>query len=135
MAQAIDKQQIESILKYDDEQRAKYFVKEAVANQQIWILKDEHGCVMLTTEDEDCIPVWPNEAFAAAWISQEWQDCQTEAISLSKWFSRWSHGLADDGLAIVVFPNQDEQGLVFYPDELEDALKTQQKKQAQQGTK
>lgn len=129
MAQAIDKNQIESILKYDDEQRAKYFLKEVVENHQIWILKDEHGCVMLTTEDEDCIPVWPNEEFAAAWITQEWQHCQAEAIPLNKWFSRWSHGLADDELAIVVFPNQDDQGLVFYPDELEDALKTQQKNQ------
>ena len=128
MASAIDNQQIESILKYDDEQRAKYFLKEVVANQQIWILKDEHGCVMLTTEDEDCIPVWPNEEFASAWITQEWQECQTEAISLNKWFSRWSHGLADDELAIVVFPNQDDRGLVFYPDELEDELKKQQKK-------
>ena len=135
MSQAIDQNQIESILKYDDEQRAKYFLKEVVANQQIWILMDEHGCVMLTTEDEDCIPVWPNEAFASAWITDEWQDCQTEAISLNKWFSRWSHGLADDELAIVVFPNQDDQGLVFYPDELEDELKTQQTKQTKQGSK
>ncbi|MEW6991897.1 DUF2750 domain-containing protein [Colwelliaceae bacterium 6441] len=128
MTQAVDKNQLNTILTYDDEQRASYFLKEVVNNNELWILKDEHGCVMLTTDDEDCVPVWPNEAFAQAWITQEWQECVAEAISLNKWFSRWSQGLADDELALVVFPSENNQGLVFYPDELETELKNQQKK-------
>ncbi|MGB1201105.1 DUF2750 domain-containing protein [Cognaticolwellia aestuarii] len=110
----------------DDAQRAVYFVNETVTQNQLWILTDEHGCVMLNTEDEDCVPVWPNEEFAQAWATEQWQDCRPEAISLNKWFSRWTHGLADDELAIVVFPSQDEQGLVYYPDELEHELKQKQ---------
>ena len=82
--------------------------------------------IMLNTEDEDCVPVWPNEEFAQAWATDQWQECRPEAISLNKWFSRWTHGLADDELAIVVFPSQDEQGLVYYPDELEHELKQKQ---------
>lgn len=118
---------IQQLLQMDDEKRATYFVKEVVKNNQLWILTDEHGCVMLNTEDEDCVPVWPNEAFAQAWATDEWRDCQPEAISLNKWFSRWSHGLMDDELAVVVFPSQQEQGLVYFPDELEYDLKQQQK--------
>lgn len=118
----------EQILNFDDEQRARYFIKEVIANNQIWILTDEHGCVMLNTEDEDCVPVWPSEAFAQAWATEGWQACKAEAISLNKWFSRWSPGLADDELALVVFPSPQEQGLVFYPDELELDLKKQQNK-------
>ncbi len=123
-----DNKDIEQILQSDDEQRARYFFKEAVATKQIWILKDEHGCVMLNTDEEDCVPVWPNEQFAQAWATDEWQDCQAESISLNKWFSRWTHGLAEDELALVVFPSQAEQGLVFYSDELEVELKKQQNK-------
>lgn len=130
MTQALDAKQISTILAYDNSQRARYFLKEVVCNNTLWILKDEHGCVMLNTEDEDCIPVWPNEEFAQAWATDEWAQCSAEAISLNKWFSRWTHGLADDDLAVVVFPSGEQEGLVFYPDELESELKSSQKKLA-----
>ena len=122
----LEPEKIKQLLQMDDAQRAVYFVKEAVSQNELWILIDEHGCVMLNTEEEDCVPVWPNKEFAQAWVTDEWQNCQPEAISLNKWFSRWTHGLADDELAIVVFPSQDDQGLVYYPDELEHELKQHQ---------
>ena len=122
----LEPEKIKQLLQMDDAQRAVYFVKEAVSQNVLWILTDEHGCVMLNTEEEDCVPVWPNKEFAQAWVTDEWQNCQPEAISLNKWFSRWTHGLADDELAIVVFPSQDDQGLVYYPDELEHELKQHQ---------
>ncbi|NQZ80223.1 MAG: DUF2750 domain-containing protein [Colwellia sp.] len=128
MSEKLQPSLVEQIQAYDDEKRATYFFKEVVLNNKIWILTDEHGCVMLNTEEDDCIPVWPNEEFAQAWATDEWQACQAESISLNKWFSRWSHGLADDQLAVVVFPNQAEQGLVFFPDEIDFELKKQQKK-------
>ncbi|MFT5758789.1 MAG: hypothetical protein ACI9LM_003537 [Alteromonadaceae bacterium] len=128
MSEKLEKTVIEKIQAYDDEKRTVYFFKEAVINNCIWILVDEHGCVMLNTEDEDCIPVWPNEEFAQAWATDDWKTCKAESISLNKWFSRWSHGLSDDQLSIVVFPNQDEQGLIYLPEELEFELKKQQKK-------
>jgi len=129
MSQPLAEKDIKQILQYDDQQRASYLIKEVIANNEVWILKDEHGCVMLNTEDEDCVPVWPNQEFAQAWVTDEWQDCQPESISLNKWFSRWSHGLADDELALVLFPSQDEQGLVYYPEEFEQALKSKQNNQ------
>ena len=129
MSQPLADNTIKQILQYDDQQRASYLIKEVISNNQIRILKDEHGCVMLNTEDEDCVPVWPNQEFAQAWATDEWQGCQAESISLNKWFSRWSHGLADDDLALVLFPSQDEQGLVYFPDEFEHELKLAQKKQ------
>jgi hypothetical protein len=122
----LESEKIKQILQMDDAQRAAYFINEVVSQNQLWILTDEHGCVMLNTEEEDCVPVWPNQEFAEAWATDEWQSCQPEAISLNKWFSRWSHGLAEDELALVVFPSQDEQGLVYYPDELEHELKQKQ---------
>jgi len=84
--------------------------------------------MMLNTEDEDCVPVWPNKEFAEQWITGDWQACKAEAISLSKWQSRWTVGLAEDELAIVVFPNQAEEGLVLLPDEFDFELSKQAKK-------
>ncbi|HIF9068536.1 TPA: DUF2750 domain-containing protein [Photobacterium damselae] len=129
MTTPLDDAKIAEIQAFDAEKRYKYLVKEVVTNREIWILVDEHGCVMLNTEDEDCVPVWPNKEFAEAWATGDWAECKAESISLNKWHSRWTHGLEDDELAVVIFPNQDEDGLVVFPDELDFELKQQAKKQ------
>lgn len=129
MTTPLDDAKIAEIQAFDAEKRYKYLVKEVVANREIWILIDDHGCVMLNTEDEDCVPVWPNKEFAEAWATGDWAECKAESISLNKWHSRWTHGLEDDELAVVIFPNQDEDGLVVFPDELDFELKQQVKKQ------
>ncbi len=128
MSQQLDEQQIKKIQKYDAQQRYSYLLKEVVKNSQIWLLVDEHGCVMLNTEDEDCVPVWPNQEFAEAWATEEWSHCKAEAISLQKWFDRWTHGLEEDELALVVFPDQNSEGLIFFPDEFDFELRQQVKK-------
>ncbi|MDV7102977.1 DUF2750 domain-containing protein [Vibrio sp. TH_r3] len=124
----VDKLDNNAINNLDAEQRLKYCIKEIATNRQVWILTDEHGCVMLNTEDEDCVPVWPSQAFAAEWSTGEWENCVAESISVAKWHSRWTHGLADDELAIVVFPNIDQEGVVLFPDEFDFELKKQTQK-------
>ncbi|MCY9851317.1 DUF2750 domain-containing protein [Vibrio mediterranei] len=122
---ALEQQQIDEISSYDEEKRLKYSVKTMVQERQIWILTDEHGCVMLNTEDEDCVPVWPHQELAEQWATGEWGHCKAEAISLNKWHSRWTYGLEDDELAVVVFPNQNEEGVILFPDEFDFELKKQ----------
>lgn len=107
----------------DGEQRYKYLVKAILEHDELWILADNDGCVMLNTEEEDCVPVWPHEALAQAWATGKWRDCKATRIPLKKWFKDWTQGLIDDDLAIAAFPNDEEEGLVIYPDELEFALK------------
>ena len=123
-----DKSATDAVANMDAEQRLKFCVKEIVAHGQVWILKDEHGCVMLNTDDEDCVPVWPSEAFAAEWATGDWQECTPESISLNKWHSRWTYGLEDDELSVVVFPNINEEGVVLYPEEFDFELKKQAQK-------
>jgi hypothetical protein len=123
MHQPLDPAEVANINDYDDEQRYRYFLKAVCEQDQIWILTDDDGCVMLNTEDEDCIPVWPAEVFAIAWASDEWAHCKPKAIALSQWHSRWTPGLIEDDLALAVFPSTEEEGFVIYPDELEAALK------------
>ena len=128
MTTPLDPKVAASISQYDPEQRLKYLLKEVVANQQIWILIDDDGCVMLNSDDEDCAPIWPNKEFAEAWATGEWAECRAEAINLKLWFSRWTQGLEDDEVAIAVFPNQDEEGLVISAQELDFELKQRAKK-------
>ena len=128
MSTALTEQQVKDIQNLDAQKRYNYLLKEVVKNTQIWLLVDEHGCVMLNSEDEDCVPVWPNEEFALAWATDEWSHCKAEAISLNKWHSRWTHGLEDDELALVIFPDQNSEGLIFFPDEFDFELKQHARK-------
>lgn len=124
---SLTQDQLDSVNKMRPDERFNYCVKEIAANRKVWILTDEHGCVMLNTEDEDCVPVWPHEEFAAEWATGEWEHCKAESISTAKWFSRWTNGLEDDELSVVVFPNSNEEGVVLYPDEFEFELKKRAK--------
>jgi hypothetical protein len=108
----------------DGEQRYKYLIQTAVENDQLWILSDDQGVVMLN-DDEDgaCVPVWPHEETAKVWATGHWRHCQAEAIPLKKWLNDWTPGLMDDDLSVVVFPNEQAEGMVIYPDELDFALR------------
>ena len=119
---------ISTITQLNDEQRVDYLLSAVVKNRKIWILTDNDGCMMLNTEDDDCIPIWPSKETAELWINKEWSGCKAEEVSLNKWFSRWTNGLLDDELAVVVFPDMNEQGVVLYSDELEVELKSRAKK-------
>lgn len=120
MSQAV--QDLSSLIKQDAEKRCQYTVKEIKNSKQVWILIDESGCVMLNTEDEDCVPVWPHQELAQAWATGEWEMCEAKSISLGQWRSRWTDGLTDDELFVVVFPSLEGEGVILYPDEFEHML-------------
>lgn len=128
MSNPIDANTLNEIAQFTPEQRLKYLVNEVIQQQQIWILTDQDGCVMLNTEDEDCAPVWPNQEFAQAWATGEWVDCEPKAIDLKTWHSRWTHGLEDDDVSIAVFPSEDQEGLVISAQELDFELKNKARK-------
>lgn len=109
-------QTLEQVIQMPPEQRYSYLLREVRLHQQVWILTDEHGCVMLNSEDEDCVPIWPAEAFAQYWATGEWSECVPKAISVSDWLSRWTIGLEGDEVNIAIFPNPDEEGLIVFPD-------------------
>ena len=129
MTTSLTKQTIATIEHYNIEQRYNYLLTEVIQHGVIWILTDEHGCVMLNSDDEDCVPIWPHKEFAQAWATDEWQNCKPEAIDLKTWHERWTDGLIDDELAIVIFPNKNEEGLVIYPDQFSNELNKKNKKQ------
>ncbi|MCV6609442.1 MAG: DUF2750 domain-containing protein [Amphritea sp.] len=121
----LEQDQIEALMAYDSEQRFDYLISRVVEIGEIWILTDDHGSVMLNTDDEDCVPIWPDRCFAERWATGEWSDCEPMAIPLKQWNFRWTPGLDEDELAVVVFPlpqDGEEDGLVVWPEELDMML-------------
>lgn len=114
---------IDQILQMSADKRYTYLLKEVRQQQQIWILTDDDGCVILTTEDEDCVPVWPAQEFAQNWATGEWAQCLPKAITLNDWANKWTSGLTDDEVSIAVFPNPEEEGLIVSPHDFDADLR------------
>ncbi|EPJ47482.1 MAG: hypothetical protein OFPII_12720 [Osedax symbiont Rs1] len=112
-----------SVNELDSEQRFQYFIDEAIQQQQIWILTDQQGCVMLNTDDEDCVPVWPSEDSAQNWATADWQHCKAEPVALKVWQHRWTLGLEEDQFHVVVFPVEQQEGTVIHPQDLDAELR------------
>lgn len=123
MPTPLDAALLAQINAFDADKRFQYLITQVLAHQQIWILADEHGCMMLNTEDEDCVPVWPREEFAQAWAVDDWEKCKPKAISLADWLKRWTPGLLDDDLCLAIFPDKNGEGMILFPDELDAALR------------
>jgi hypothetical protein len=113
---------LQAIQALSPDKRYAYLLKSVVHNQEIWILTDEHGCVMLNTEDEDCVPVWPSEAFAQQWANGDWETCVAKSITLKVWQQRWTHGLTDDDVELVAFPLTEDDGYIVSAQEFEEDL-------------
>jgi hypothetical protein len=110
----------------DAEQRYDYFVRAAVDLETIWILVDDEGFVLVSAEDDRCIPVWPHAELAELWIDGEWSACQAQSIPLATWLEKWTSGLQSDDLSIAVFPDAEGPGVVVAPEEMEQALRAEQ---------
>ena len=76
----------------------------------------------------DCVPVWPTREFAQAWATGEWQGCTPKAIPTNDWFSRWTPGLEEDDLLVAVFPTEEDDGTILFPDEFQAQLSKSIKK-------
>jgi hypothetical protein len=114
---------MQSVMQMSPDQRYTHLIDQAKIHRQLWILTDEHGCVMLNTEDEDCVPVWPTKELAEYWATGDWVNCKAQAISLKDWLARWTSGLQSDDLYVVICPNPDEAGLVIDPDMFDEDLR------------
>ena len=73
--------QLHPLLEKNAFQRLEASLATIKAEEKLFILKDEHGCVMLTTDEEDGVPVWPDAELALLWATEDWAHC--EAMELS----------------------------------------------------
>ncbi|MDX1343490.1 MAG: DUF2750 domain-containing protein [Reinekea sp.] len=104
------------------QERYDYLLTQAVEQQELWILVGNGGSVLLDCDNEECVPVWPSEEAAKAWIKGDWADCTPHSVSLTDWQARWTKGLREDGYAVAMFPNRQEEAIVLSSEEFDDDL-------------
>lgn len=105
-----------------DEQRYELFMQSLMTDRETWILTDEHGAVMLTEEENDYVPFWPNHETAALWATDEWDHCEPLKLSFDDLKNKWLPGMEEDELSLIIFPTKELSGQLFYPYEFEQIL-------------
>ncbi len=66
MTYTLTPEEYQATLALDADQRYEHFLQQVVENKEVWILKDDEGCMLLTDDGDDCIPVWPYPDYAKA---------------------------------------------------------------------
>lgn len=113
----------QATLGLSNHQRFQHFIDKVAEHGEIWSLANDEGWVTLTSEGDNCLPLWPHPDYAAEWATADWADCQPKSVALDVWLERWTKGLSGDETLLVVFPNLKEEALLVEPEELEEALR------------
>ena len=122
MASPIDHTLLAQLETQASDKRYDYLLQQLIATQQIWILVGNGGSVLLNSDGDDCVPIWPHQSSASAWIKDEWADCTVTAISVTDWQARWTEGLLTDGISLAAFPNLQEEALVISADAFDEDI-------------
>ncbi len=107
-----------ALLQLPAHERYEYFLDYLLDEEQVWILKDDEGCLIVGTGGDTCLPVWPGAEAATACAVKEWDGFEALAISLADWKNKWLPGLAGDGHQIVVCPDVHGEGVIVSADDL-----------------
>ena len=123
MTYTLSPQELKSVERMPAEQRYQYLMSQVAKNGQVWSLYSPSGWAVVSSEGDECFPIWPHPDFAALWINDDWSDCAPKAIDLETWITRWLPGMQEDGTLLAVFPNGDEEGVVISPAEMAEELR------------
>ncbi|MBW8191690.1 DUF2750 domain-containing protein [Neiella marina] len=112
----------------NEEQRFELFLGLTVKHKQVWALSDDEGCLIVDSDGEQLLPVWPLEVFASNAAVEEWQGLKPLAISLDDWQEKWLPGMENDVIDVAVFPDLEGSSEVISAQELAVNTKLQKKK-------
>lgn len=125
MAKILDPFTLAELEARTSEQRYSYLVEQVIASEQLWILTDNDGSVLLEEDGSGCVPVWPHKECAEENLNGDWADCKAVAIDKHRWQERWTPGLTEDGYLVAVFPDSEQECVVVTPAEFDDEIRTE----------
>jgi hypothetical protein len=106
------------ILRKKPENRYKYFVKRAVAEEEVFGLFDDEGWLMLEQDDKDVMLLFPDLEFAEYFRKEGgFDDFRVENLDLIE-LMEWLDDFKNEDLMVAVFPTPDFQSVVIQPETL-----------------
>lgn len=96
------------ILSRSAEKRLTYFYGMVATDEQVWLLRDNNGDLLLLEGDEDysfLLPVWPSRSFAEMEAAKLDEPYTTFNMPLFVFLEDLLVDIENDGGATAVFPN------------------------------
>lgn len=97
------------ILNRPVEKRLAYFYGMVATNEQVWLLRDKNGDLLLLEDDEDylfLLPVWPSRSFAEMEAANLGESYEVFNMTLSIFLDDLLVDIENDGGATAIFPNE-----------------------------
>lgn len=90
------------------EKRIAYFYGMVTVDEQVWLLRDRTGDLILIEGEEDypfLLPVWPSRSFAEMMAAKIEEPCEAFHMPLSVFINELLADMEKDGTAVTIFPN------------------------------
>jgi hypothetical protein len=97
------------ILSRPAEKRLAYFYGMVATDEQVWLLRDEKGDLLVLEEDGDysfLLPIWPSRSFAEIEAAQLAETYEAFNLPLSIFLDDLLVDIENDGGATAIFPNE-----------------------------
>jgi hypothetical protein len=97
------------ILNRPAEKRLAYFYGMVATDEQVWLLRDENGDLLLLEDDGDfpfLLPVWPSRSFAEMEAANLDESYEAFNLPLSIFLDDILVDIENDGGATAIFPNE-----------------------------
>lgn len=101
------------------------FVAAALAQEQVWSLRDEEGWALAISEEDEerlVMPFWTSAEAAAQCARDEWGGFEVTEIPLFAFTGDWLPGMAEDGYAVGLDWEADATGVAVEPELLLEAF-------------
>lgn len=125
----ITRSEMETVLQQDSRVQFEYFIKRVADFEEIWIISDTNGMVLLEAEkNKFVLPVWPFKEYADLYRKEGNQECKLEAVSIYDFLEEELVSLSENGYDLAIMPIHNKPSIIVNSKVFEKAIKTEMEK-------
>jgi hypothetical protein len=114
--------EIKTLLAADGKRRYNYFLQHVCNTREAWGLYGD-GWAILSDGDQEFVPFWPHEIYAARFRKEGWSSYEPRAVDVAAFLERWIPKMKKDGVQPAIFPVGSGSSVVVSLDDLEKHLR------------
>jgi hypothetical protein len=103
----MNQQKIKNVFALDSAERYGYLIRKVADFETIYLIADNDDMfVMIGSDGNNVIPVWPEKEFAELFLTDDWKEYKVVEYSVNE-FMDLLDDLEKDKIELAGFPNQD----------------------------
>ncbi len=121
MSQNLSQAEVDAALALPADARYDFFIKQVVADGQVWGLVSDRGWSLAAVGEQACLALWPHQQFAAACALDAWADAVPQPLNLDQ-FKLLLEQLDQQDTPVAVFMTPSAEGSVVAAQDLWSSL-------------